>query len=247
MPSDAQIDANRRNAQLSTGPRTAEGKDRSRRNALRHGLRAASLVMAPGEAVAEFRSFASDLHRDLAPAGAVEEALAQRIAILAWRLERAARLEAELLTGESFLVAREAGLDAPATGALPPELSALARYEATLDRAFERSMRMLREHQKLRLAGALPECLDEITERTQFADDEDSAERTQFAAGEEFTERTQFGPADEAGAEEEREEEEEEEELLSPQEVIARREAARQERARLLNEACRPKGTPVPA
>ena len=40
MPSDAQIEANRRNARNSTGPRTEAGKERSRRNALRHGLAA---------------------------------------------------------------------------------------------------------------------------------------------------------------------------------------------------------------
>jgi hypothetical protein len=44
MTSEAKIAANRRNAQHSTGPRTALGKGRVRRNALRHGLAVVALV-----------------------------------------------------------------------------------------------------------------------------------------------------------------------------------------------------------
>ncbi len=52
MPaSEAQIVANRINAAKSTGPRSAEGKERSRRNALKHGL--AASVVVPGEEVGE--------------------------------------------------------------------------------------------------------------------------------------------------------------------------------------------------
>ncbi len=228
MTTEAQIEANRRNSQHSTGPRTEAGKEASRRNALRHGLAARTLVVAPGEDAADFAAFAADLRQDLAPGGAFEEALVQRITILAWRLERVARIEAELLMAEASLVASEAGLPEPPLDVVPAELTALARYEATIDRAFERAMKMLRERQKMRLAGELPECAGEIAERSQFAPPapapapEDSAERSQF-------------PDDD------------DDEPVSPQEIIARREAERLERVRIIQESCRPKGAPVMA
>lgn len=106
MTSAAQIEANRRNSQRSTGPRTEAGKARSRRNALRHGLAARTLIVAPGEDEADFAAFAADLRQDLAPDGAVEEALAQRIILCAWRLERIARIEAETLRLEAALAKR---------------------------------------------------------------------------------------------------------------------------------------------
>lgn len=116
------------------------------------------------------------------------------------------------------------GLTEPPLDVFPTEIMALARYEATLDRAFERAMRMLRERQKLRRAGALPEPLDDSAERSQFAaaSPDESAERSQFAA-------------------------DEEEELPSPQDIVARREAERLERARIINEGSRRKRAPVPA
>jgi hypothetical protein len=260
MTSDAQLIANRRNSSLSTGPRSAEGKARSRRNALRHGLAARTLVVAPWEDEAEFAEFAADLRADLAPDGAVEEALAQRVVLCAWRLERICRIEADLLAGEGAAIAAAVGTGIAPVGAWPEEMAALARYEGTLDRALERSMKMLRERQKLRRADDLPEApadvpaevMRDLTERSQFAPpapaasapapaersqfgetpgDGAPAERSQFdeTPGDDRAERSQFGADDE-------------EELLSPQDVIARREAERLERARLINESCRPKG-----
>jgi hypothetical protein len=92
MASVAQIQANRSNAQKSTGPRTAEGKERASRNALKHGLLAREVVIQ-GEDPAEFELFREGMLEELAPAGTVETMLAQRVVGLSWRLRRAERLQ----------------------------------------------------------------------------------------------------------------------------------------------------------
>ncbi len=51
--SEARLEANRRNAQRSTGPKTAEGKERSRANALKHGLCSSVVVAEDAQAIAE--------------------------------------------------------------------------------------------------------------------------------------------------------------------------------------------------
>ena len=96
MATQRQIDANRENALKSTGPRTEAGKAASSANALSHGLTAASTVVLPEEDTDAFERLREGVIADLDPAGALQEALAQRIAVLLWRLDRAARLEAEL-------------------------------------------------------------------------------------------------------------------------------------------------------
>ena len=93
MSNDRQIEANRQNAQRSTGPRTADGKARVASNALKHGLTGKQIVL-PGEDPAEFDSFRSDLIADLAPQGALEEILAEKIVADVWRLRRVPQLEA---------------------------------------------------------------------------------------------------------------------------------------------------------
>jgi hypothetical protein len=92
MASVAQIQANRLNAQKSTGPRTAVGKERASRNAVRHGLLAREAVIA-GEDPEEFELYREGMLQELAPAGMVEEMLAERVVGLSWRLRRAERLQ----------------------------------------------------------------------------------------------------------------------------------------------------------
>jgi hypothetical protein len=92
MTSPAQIEANRRNGSLSTGPTTAEGKTVAARNATRHGLRSAAAVL-PGEDPAEWEAHQAGILQSLAPVGALEENLAQRVALSLWRLRRAAAYE----------------------------------------------------------------------------------------------------------------------------------------------------------
>ena len=96
MATQKQIEANRQNCRLSTGPRTEAGKAASSANALSHGLTAASTVVLPEEDADAFERLREGVIADLDPAGVLQEALAQRVAVLLWRLDRAARLEAEL-------------------------------------------------------------------------------------------------------------------------------------------------------
>ena len=111
MTTRRQIDANRRNARSSTGPRSAAGKAAASLNALRHGLTAAHAMVLPDESADAFARFRDGVIDDLAPQGMLQAALAQRIALLLWRLDRAARLEAELFV-HGRLVARRDRLHA---------------------------------------------------------------------------------------------------------------------------------------
>ena len=79
------------------GPKTAAGKARSARNALKHGLRARRLVLLQDEDSADFAAFDAAVRAELAPAGALEADLVTRIVTAAWRARRADRMEAALL------------------------------------------------------------------------------------------------------------------------------------------------------
>jgi hypothetical protein len=94
--SPARAAASRRNGARSRGPKTPEGKARSARNALKHGMRAQKCVVLPGERASAFEAFEAALLQELAPEGALQAVLAQRVVAASWRLARAERLEAEL-------------------------------------------------------------------------------------------------------------------------------------------------------
>ena len=107
MTSKRQIAANRRNARRSTGPKSAAGKASSSANALRHGLAAARAVVLPDEDADAYERLRQGVIADLDPADTLQEALAQRIVVLLWRLDRAARLEAELFVHGRLAVQRK--------------------------------------------------------------------------------------------------------------------------------------------
>ena len=96
MPTHAQIKANRNNAKKSSGPRTEEGKTRSAKNALKHGLLARDTVM-PGEDPADFDRQLSALEADIQPANSLEFELVRQIADTQWRMRRLTRLETGFL------------------------------------------------------------------------------------------------------------------------------------------------------
>jgi hypothetical protein len=154
MATDKQIEANRRNAKKSTGPKSPEGKAKSARNALKHGLTSRQVVLED-ESAEEFLELRRNLQEDLAPGSQVEMLIVNRLAAVQWRLARVPALEAELFArlraepvggDDSLGVAweRDAG---PYGGAL----GRLVRYETALERSAGRLLAELRKLQSARL------------------------------------------------------------------------------------------------
>ena len=96
MTTTTRAEINRRNAQKSTGPRTPEGKERSRLNAVKHGL-SATIPVLPGEDPDAFRHRLETWADALAPGDVVEQFLVEQAATASWKIERADRVEAARL------------------------------------------------------------------------------------------------------------------------------------------------------
>ncbi len=91
MVSEKQEQANVKNAQLSTGPATPEGKAIVAKNAIKHGIFAKDLVINAGdgkEVELEYQVLFAELKRDLVPVGRMEMLLIEKIAVNYWRLRR---------------------------------------------------------------------------------------------------------------------------------------------------------------
>ena len=154
-PSPARVRANRANAQRSTGPRTPEGKARVAQNALTHGLTAKSLVLDE-ESQEAFHSLRRRMLEDLNPQGETECQLVEHMIVSRWRLTRSWEIETGLFNqslaatpSPDPLILRRA----QAYAELSPTLDRLNRYEARLQRDYDRSLRRLLELQKLRTAA----------------------------------------------------------------------------------------------
>jgi hypothetical protein len=103
MTSIRKIEANRLNAQKSTGPRTFEGKRQSRRNALRHGL-TAETVIKKLEDVTDYEILEAQLLAEHRPGTVTEREMVLRLACVLWRLRRAAKIEAGLFQMEAAFI-----------------------------------------------------------------------------------------------------------------------------------------------
>jgi hypothetical protein len=101
-----QVAANRRNATRSTGPKSSEGKERVRLNALKHGLLAKDVVL-PGEDAESFRVLSDRMFEDLEPEGELEAVLVGRIVAGLWRLRRLQRVEAGVYANEVYEATRD--------------------------------------------------------------------------------------------------------------------------------------------
>jgi len=162
--SDKQLVANRRNARHSTGPRTPEGKERAKFNALKHGLLARSVVVPTHDGPEnrkQFERLLTQLRDKLNPDGILEEMLVEKIAVAYWRLRRALRAEAGEIN-DNLCYARDYRLQThPGTLALPSRGVTLkiVRYETAIERQLHRAIDQLRSLQKDRrsLNPLLPE------------------------------------------------------------------------------------------
>src|SRR5215472_16713734 len=95
MTSYRQIEANRRNAEKNTGPKTEAGKQASRCNAVRHGLTAETVIGALEDAQ-DYEAFEAAITADYDAQSAVERELVLRLASVLWRLRRATTMETGL-------------------------------------------------------------------------------------------------------------------------------------------------------
>lgn len=87
MASDKQIQANRSNAKLSTGPRTEIGKLAVSGNRLTHGILSTKLLLT-GESPEDYRALLDGVVADLQPVGLLEMSLVEKVSVLIWRQRR---------------------------------------------------------------------------------------------------------------------------------------------------------------
>ena len=160
-------ESNRRNAQLSTGPRTTEGKRRSSQNAFRHGLYSKQLV-TPDECAAELDELRATLRREHAPASTTEEILVDDLAQHFWRLRRFREMEARVWQPDSNLFT-------------PATLALLARHLASAERSFFRTLAALTKLQQAR--GFVPQkqpAAAAATDQLDFTAEDDAHSATGF-------------------------------------------------------------------
>jgi len=159
------VEANRRNAQLSTGPKTDAGKAVVAGNAIKHGLTAKELVL-PGERKGDLVALRAGLYADLRPVGEMECLLVDRVALTMWRLRRVIRFEAGFLENQLYdVMERNGGEDSYGKvvswggGSSLDKLKTLAGYETSIEHGMYRALKQLREMQELRQKGpaVLPE------------------------------------------------------------------------------------------
>jgi hypothetical protein len=139
------VRANRRYARLSTGPRTAAGKQRSSLNALSHGLTAACAVL-PSEDQGAYDTHRRGFFEEYQPATQTETQLTQELADTAWRLNRIPSLEAALLDRAANPPTDQARIDFDIVDA-HRALATLGLHYQRLSRQFQKTVDHLREIQ----------------------------------------------------------------------------------------------------
>jgi hypothetical protein len=132
-----QIDANRRNAQKSTGPKTPEGKAAVSLNALKHGLRAGTVVL-PSENRDEFHQLCNDLEAEWQPKTRTEQFYLEQMAVSQWKLTR-------MEVGEAVVFEQ-----ASTANYQTPLLERLWQAQCRMERSYARAQRELERLQNSR-------------------------------------------------------------------------------------------------
>jgi hypothetical protein len=139
MATLAQINANRANAQLSTGPRTEAGKAAVAQNRVTHGLSGAAFFLLPHEDEAEFQALVAAYTEEHQPESPSASFLVQELAQAQWKLGRAAQIEADIQAGvESSLARLFESSDSEKA------FSRLTRYQNGIRRDWYRALKELR-------------------------------------------------------------------------------------------------------
>jgi len=166
MSSELKSETARINGAKSHGPVTPEGKARSAANSRRHGLAAASIVI-PGESAEDFQLLLAGYIDQFQPQTAVEAGLVELMAAARWRLRRLLAIETNLF--ELEMVSRRKqintdhkGIDLEGRLAFVFQtmsdtgntLALLIRYEASINRSYDKALKQLQQLQSNRPVGS---------------------------------------------------------------------------------------------
>jgi hypothetical protein len=155
MANESQINANRANAQHSTGPSSPEGKLKSSHNAVKTGLTGRTILL-PTDDAAAYENFVEILKRKYQPYDAYEKHLAQSIADTEWRLLRIPTLESGYYALGRHELAGECAHE-------PNEQVRAVMLEALIDRTYKKDLRNL-ALQERRLRAQLAKFVAELTQ-----------------------------------------------------------------------------------
>ncbi|MGH9655115.1 MAG: hypothetical protein ACRD6B_16815, partial [Bryobacteraceae bacterium] len=149
MPTAKQIAANRRNAQESTGPKSAETKAKVAQNGVKHSLCAKFRVLKEVEKQEDYDAFLNQLIEDEQPVGRAEIELVVKMAEHTWLANRALRLQNLCFALDPKTPEQAKNGDIPVGIEVKP-LELYMRYHAAHDRAYQRASAELQKRKKAR-------------------------------------------------------------------------------------------------
>lgn len=151
MVTDRQVQANRSNAKLSTGPKSDEGKAIVAKNALKHGILSREVFIDEG-LKKDFEEMKGNFYLQFEPQGQLELFLLERVITCAWRLSVLTRIEAQIYekedsnSWEKDPQIKRAFLSSYTRNAL----YTLNRYETSIERKFYQALSELKKEQSIR-------------------------------------------------------------------------------------------------